>query len=381
MFKHSTNNADGFDFRCRQGRRGGQLKSAIARFCLATWVASLMLAIAHTSSAQVFGYITNNMDRTVSAIDTTTNTVVATIDTGIPYPFGVACHPNGKTVYISGTGIAFAGTVFLIDVTTQAIADTVAVGEYPIGLAVLPDGSAVYVANSGDDTVSVIDTGTFSVVDTIAVGAGPNGVVAHPDGSEVYVSNLLGPSVSVIDVVTGTVTHTIPVVSQPQGIVIDPDGDFVYVANHLVDSVSVIDTATMTVVDTIIVGGVAADFPTALAMHPDGGTLYVSLNKNSTSVPISEVAVVDTATRSQTLLIGGLWSAFGLSVHPAGDRLYVADTDAKSVAVVDTGTNTVVDNVSVGYFPVAFGDFLTPTKIFADGFETGDTSRWTAQAP
>jgi len=166
------------------------MKPGIACICLAIWVTSLMLATAATSSAQIFGYITDNMDRTVSVIDTTSDTVVATIDVGIPYPYGVACHPDGKTVYVSGTGVANAGTVFLIDVATQTLADSVAVGATARGLAVLPDGSAVYVANNGDDTVSVIDTNTFSVVGTIPVGVGPHGVVAHPDGSTVYVSNI-----------------------------------------------------------------------------------------------------------------------------------------------------------------------------------------------
>ncbi len=357
------------------------MKPVIARFCLAIWVTSLMLATAATASAQVFGYITNNLDRTVSVIDTTSDTVVATIDVGIPYPYGVACHPDGKTVYIGGTGVAFAGIVFLIDVATQQLVDSVAVGDWARGLAVLPDGSAVYVANGNDDTVSVIDTGTFTVVDTIAVGGGPNGVVANPDSSTVYVSNLVGPSVSVIDVATGTVAHTVPVVSQPHGIVIDPDGDFVYVGNQGADSVSVIDTTTNTVVDTIIVGGIGTDFPTALAMHPDGGTLYVSLNMASPVTPLSTVSVVDTATRTQTLQIGGFWSALGLSVHPDGVSLYVVDGDAQTVSVVDTGTNTIVDTIPVGKGPQAFGSFLTPALIFADGFESGDLSAWSASVP
>jgi YVTN family beta-propeller protein len=358
------------------------MKPGIACICLAIWVTSLMLATAATSSAQIFGYITDNMDRTVSVIDTTSDTVVATIDVGIPYPYGVACHPDGKTVYVSGTGVANAGTVFLIDVATQTLADSVAVGATARGLAVLPDGSAVYVANNGDDTVSVIDTNTFSVVGTIPVGVGPHGVVAHPDGSMVYVSNVLGPSVSVIDVATATVTATVPVVSQPRGITIDPEGDFVYVGNYMVDSVSVIDTATNTVVDTIIVGGVDPDFPVALAMHPDGSTLYVSLHKLSFAVPpIGAVSVVDTATRSQTQVITGFWLPHGLAVHPDGSRLYVAESQDDAVSVVDTSSNTIVDTVSVGYFPVAFGDFLTPALIFADGFESGDLSAWSASVP
>jgi YVTN family beta-propeller protein len=346
-------------------------------------VTVLVLAVAAPSSAQVFGYISDNLDRTISVINTRADAVVATIDLGIPYPYGVACHPDGTKVYVSGTGVASAGTIYLIDVATQAWADSVAVGKSPNGLTVLPDGSRVYVANGTDDTVSVIDTATFTSVDTIPLDENtePYGVVAHPDSSTVYVSNYVGSSVSVIDVATGTVTTTIPVQAKPRGITIDPDGNFVYVANSEADSVSVIDTATNTVVDTIIVGGINADFPYALAIHPDGGTLYVSLHRVSTSTPISSVAVVDTTTRSQTLQITGFWSALGLSVHPAGDRLYVVDGDLDAVQVIDTSTNTVIDTVPVGDGPYAFGDFFIRTLLFADGFESGDISKWSQRVP
>ncbi len=118
------------------------MKLVIARFHLVIWMTFLMLATSATSSAQIFGYVTDNMDRTVSVVDTSSDTVVATIDVGVPYPYGVACHPDGTKVYVSGTGVANAGTVFLIDVATQTLVKPVAVGKTARGLAVLPDGSA-----------------------------------------------------------------------------------------------------------------------------------------------------------------------------------------------------------------------------------------------
>jgi YVTN family beta-propeller protein len=110
-------------------------------------------------------------------------------------------------------------------------------------------------------------------------------------------------------------------------------------------------------------------------MHPDGGTVYVSLSNSN------KVSVIDTNANTQTQLITGFWSPSGLAVHPNGDRLYVADTSADTVSIVDTISNTIVDTVPVGYFPVAFGDFITPGLIFADGFESGDLSAWSATVP
>jgi YVTN family beta-propeller protein len=273
--------------------------------------------------------------------------VVATIELGIPYPYGVACHPDGAKVQVSGTGVASDGTVYLVDVATQTRVDSVAVGKRPSGLAVLRDGSKVFVANSEADTVSVIDTATFTVTGAIPldVNVEPYGVLAHPDSSTVYVSSYVGSNVSVLDVATGTATNTIPVQAKPKGITIDPD------------------------------------FPAALAIHPDGGTLYVSLQRLSVSVPISGVAVADSVTRSQTQVIPGFWSPHGLSGHPLGDRLYVVDTPADAVEILDTSSDTVVDSVAVGYGPYAFGEYFIRTLLFADGFELGNLTAWSHWIP
>ena len=42
---------------------------------------------------------------------------------------------------------------------------------------------------------------------------------------------------------------------------------------------------------------------------------------------------------------------------------------------------TSYTSTPVGYFPVAFGDLLTPVPIFADGFESGHVNAWSASAP
>jgi YVTN family beta-propeller protein len=104
---------------------------------------------------------------------------------------------------------------------------------------------------------------------------------AQPAGPRVYVTNSVGGpggnSVSVIDAGTNTLVATIPVGRAPNGIAVTPDGTRVYVANEGVlgdpsDTVSVIDTATNTVVETVTVGL----SPKAVAVTPDGSLAYVT---------------------------------------------------------------------------------------------------------
>src|SRR5262249_41811147 len=99
-------------------------------------------------------YITNSGDNTVSVIDTTSNTVTATITVGNS-PFGVAVTPDGSTVYVANS---MDNTVSVIPTSVNMETGVIPVGTIPQGVAVTPDGSLVYVANSIDNTVSVIPT-------------------------------------------------------------------------------------------------------------------------------------------------------------------------------------------------------------------------------
>src|SRR5262249_57828663 len=76
-----------------------------------------------------------------------------------------------------------ANTVSVIDTTSNTVAATIPVGSGPVGVAVSPDGSTVYVTNHGANTVSVIDPTSNTVAATIPVGISPLGVAGAPHRS------------------------------------------------------------------------------------------------------------------------------------------------------------------------------------------------------
>ena len=116
---------------------------------------------------------------------------------------------------------------------------------------------------------------------------------------------------------------------------------------------SVLDTLTNTVVDTVLVGNV----PNGVAVHPDGGTVYV-INQGSGSVSVIETAG---NTVVATIPIGEL--PLGIAVLPDGSFVYAANQNDDSISVINTATNTVVDTVPVGDAPIAFGDFIGPVPL------------------
>src|SRR5262249_998437 len=110
-------------------------------------------------------------------------------------------------------------------------------------------GDRAYVSNESAGTVSVIDVATDRVVDTVAVGGRPGGIVAAPDGRSVLVA--MSRSVAMLDTATLQVTRLAPPGADPHGfalVAISPDGRFAYVTAETSNRVSVIDTAKAAVV-------------------------------------------------------------------------------------------------------------------------------------
>jgi YVTN family beta-propeller protein len=77
--------------------------------------AAMILTLVSIACAAPFAYITNQADFTVSAIDTATNNVTATVPVGVD-PSGLAASPDGTKVYVTNFGYAnMLGTVSVME--------------------------------------------------------------------------------------------------------------------------------------------------------------------------------------------------------------------------------------------------------------------------
>lgn len=77
----------------------------------------------------------------------------------------------------------FSNSVYVLNLATLAIIDSIAVGSNPLGMA-LANGR-VFICNSGfgsDSTVTVADAGSHAVVATLLLSHGPSGAVLASDG-------------------------------------------------------------------------------------------------------------------------------------------------------------------------------------------------------
>lgn len=89
----------------------------------------------------------------VWVVDLKTLRTVTVINTGDPEVFGIGITPNGHFVFATNF---IKNSVAVIDTTTNTLVATVPVGRQPNEVAVTLDGTLAFVTNQNDTTVSVI---------------------------------------------------------------------------------------------------------------------------------------------------------------------------------------------------------------------------------
>jgi YVTN family beta-propeller protein len=256
-------------------------------------------------------------------VDTISNSVVATVTTGsgVGGYAGVAINPAGTRVYVTSNWNQIPHVLRVIDTTTNTVTASIPVGDTPVGVAVSPSGLRVYVANMFSNDISVIDAESNVVTARVDLTIGspcgralvPFGIALDPAGNRAYVANQNCMAAdgywytSSIDTSSNTVLKHIAsgTNSSPRGVAVSPDGAKVFVSNG-----AVIETATQTMVATFQTGSL-----NGLALTPDGTRIYLP----NLGIPSSgSVSVVDTTSYATvaTLSVGGTAMAFGKFIGP-----------------------------------------------------------------
>ncbi|MFA6296453.1 MAG: beta-propeller fold lactonase family protein [Patescibacteria group bacterium] len=297
-------------------------------------------------------YVVNRIDKTLSVIDTTTNTVIATNNSvnSLTMAFGIQVSPKRDKIYVpdlNGTNIV------VIDGNTYEYLRSINVGTTVVGIVFNPAGTKAYAANYSSNYVSIIDVATDTVEGTITVGNGPAGIAIDPSGTHLYVSNFFSNSVSVIDLSNNSVTTLPTVISAPLGIVVLPTGDKFYVAQQIGTNpkIYVFNTADNSLISTISAVGSGGN----IISDPLGKKVYVpgSFTNN--------VAVIDTLADTFTTINVGNYP-WGISINPNGTKVFTININSDDVSVIDIATSQV-STITMGNSPVAFGNFIDPQSI------------------
>jgi len=242
-------------------------------------------------------------------------------------PLGMVLNPAGNLLaVVTGSNFNPRG-LHLIDLTTKAVMQTLAIANSFVGIAFSPVGDRIYVGGGASDDVKI-----FSST--------PNGLFAA-DGSIPIAAN-----------------------SAPSGLALTAGGERLYVALNLLHEVAVIDTATREIVTRIPVG----TYPYTVLASADGSKVYVSnwggkrpgaddftdgmfpvVVDRRTGIPVSgTISVIDTSRNGVATTIDVGLHPTGMALSPGGDRVYVANANSDTVSVIDTATDTLTNTLHVG---------------------------------
>jgi DNA-binding beta-propeller fold protein YncE len=291
--------------------------------CLPASIATITVG-GHPKGLAVHGhrvYVGIHDAPVVVVIDADTNTVLGTLDTGVP-----GTQQANGVVYHTGSGEVFVanktdGTVSAIDPSGAGTPDIIPSNAEPFGLAVA--GQYVYVANFGGDRVSRIDVTTHLGQSLMSTFDKP--ALLGALGSDVFVpTNGAGP------------IYRVPPSGSPIAIGPNKTGYFAVAANTTSNRVFVTDR--------------------------DGGDL-LKINANSNSV-------------EGTLHIPN-HRPYGVAVNSAKGRVYVIAAEADLLYVIDGPTLQIVGTVPIGGQGAQEGGqgiALWGDRIYVSNFQDGTVS-------
>ncbi len=211
---------------------------------------------------------------------------------------------------------------------------TIQVPDLPLQVRVTPDGSqAIVTSYSG--AITFINTATNTVSGSIQPNDpnfAPDGIAISPDGSYALVVNYLAPPYSYLAVVNTSsrqITSKIPLQTEyPESVFINPDGTLAWVTHPWDNAVEVVDILTGTIVQDL---GVFEPF--SIVFDLTGTRAFVSSG-------IGSVQVIDTSTYQVIHTVPAGLGAMDLQMTPDGAFVYVNNSQAQSITVIDTHSLT-----------------------------------------
>jgi DNA-binding beta-propeller fold protein YncE len=284
-------------------------------------------------------------------------------------PTDIAVTPDGGFIYLTGSGNllaiqtdAWEPSTIPLTVPTGAVAGSPTLS-FPLkllnGLAVTADGSQLVVAGQQQPPsmeqnayLALVDTGTNTVLKATTASAGTDFQAHHvtltPDGKYAIV-NLAAQRLDFIDLASFTVAQSVRFMPDSvTATAVHPDSTTLFVARGplwgATGSIDVIDIADGTVKDNIPLPSA----PRQIALRPDGKRLFVVIASPNQATPPTLLELDLTKGNSTGSLIpppgekafdwavsGALTNGGPFAVDSAGQRIFVFDTAAKNLDIIE----------------------------------------------
>ena len=334
---------------------------------LAEWVRGAHTRAISEARPAALIYVTNSAGNTIDVVNPATNTVVQVIR-GIELPHGINFSPDGSRVYISNESESVLDVVHR---DTGDILKKIPLSGHPNNIAVTKDGRRVLVGiHSAPGGVDVVDTSTLTLAKTIAIQRTIHNVYVTPDGRFAVAGSIEAKTATIIDLQTDQVAWEIQFDNGVRPMAFDTNSDgstrriFVQLSN--LNGFAVVDFAKRAEVARIRLpdqpGGYGAaevrlNTPShGIAVSPDGKSLWIG---STVANAVFRYSLPDLRLAGHCSLpnvyppnhkpTGSVpeWLTF----TPDSRLLYVSNSGARSVSVIDTSTLKLDAVIPVGEVP------------------------------
>jgi YVTN family beta-propeller protein len=271
---------------------------------------------------------------------------------------------------ITGNGPSHPGASTSIDVSGDTAVSRSTVGLMPVQAALVQNGTRVYVANSLDDTISAFSPSAATPVTTISLptGSAPS-FVATAESAAVYVANSGNNTVLVISTASNVVEPPlagIPVGVNPVALAETPNQQYLYSANQGKGGVGG-SVTSINPVDRSVnppVANATWVSPVSVVARSDSNRVYV-LDQGS-----GLVSAIDTATNSVVANASVGVGANFMLYDPTRNRLYVANPATNTVTYLDSSSDAlsavviaVANPVSVAALPDGSRAYVSSASV------------------
>ena len=311
----------------------------------------------------------------LTVIDGATNNIVTTLPVG-KHPDHIAVDQTTHRVYIGCRGSSLAGSsgdgsLTIVDGNTATLVTTIgaaAGSNTPSGVSVAVDEAMkrVYFGGVGAGTVAVLDATTNQVIQAVQTMDTIVTVAVNPATHKIYAGNFQKQNVTVIDPSTFATTN-VPAGRTIYALVTDPVTNRIYVANAGDGNVTVIDGSSDTVVTTVATGAL----PHAVGVNTQTNEIFVPSRTSN------NVTVIDGSNNTTMTLPAGTF-ADNVAINEMTNRIYVSNANANSITVIAGGNGKPAATVDVIEFYNAGLDhyFITWVANEIHDLDTGVHVGW-----
>ena len=206
----------------------------------------------------------------------------------------------------------------------------------------------IYVSNNNSGIIQVKSSKGDPLKSITGLGTSrfPFSLIENPNTNKIYVINSLLQKVSVIDSKTDSLLKNIPVGRGPIDIAIDYSNNKIYVANQGSGTISVIDGNKDQVVQVIPIAlGSSNNRLYSIAVDSKAHRLYLGFWHSDET---GSVSIANPAEYNDNQYIQVSQSPIDIDFNTNTSKLYVAEFNNRSVAVIDTNTDTLKRDISLG---------------------------------